>query len=309
MTSRRLPTLFATIGFAAALAVGTTSNATAAPALDPNTSISSDGQVGSSFQTAANRTAVKGFKGTGNLADSTGVQKVEGAGPTATPPDFSTQSIIGADGRTQVTNTTTYPARATVYFTYRKPNGATSWCTGWMYAPNAVATAGHCVHSGGTGGAWNTAFTIYPGRNGGSSPYGSCGVSNTYSVLGWTRDNNTEYDYAGFKLNCTIGNTVGWYGLHWQTASLNGTTIFSRGYPQDKASATQWFTSDQVRQSDTRQLRYQLDTVGGQSGSPVYMSGCGAYCGIAVHTTGYGDHNRGTRITQEVFNNYNSWKA
>ncbi|WP_158847456.1 trypsin-like serine peptidase [Saccharothrix deserti] len=302
---------------AAALTAVQTTTAAAAPALDPNTPISDDGRIGSQIQQiqqidqipTGRRLTTAGSAGTGNPADAKGVRPVTGTGPRVVAPDeFSTESIIAPDQRTQVTNTTTYPARANVYFTYRKPNGSTSWCTGWMYAANAVATAGHCVYSGGTGGAWNTNFTVYPGRNGSSSPYGSCGVSTAFSVTGWTQSASAEYDYAALKLTCTVGNTTGWYGLRWTTGSFNGTAVSSAGYPQDKASATQWFTSSTVSATYTRQLAYHLDTVGGQSGSAVYTSGCTTFCALAVHAYGYGDHNRGTRITEAAYNNFDNWK-
>ncbi|TQI93696.1 glutamyl endopeptidase [Amycolatopsis cihanbeyliensis] len=304
-----------TAGLVTAFSIVVAPVASSAPGLvglDPDTSISDEGRVGSAgFADAGKGASAAGFPGTGDLADATGVNTKPDPAPDPSGPggDIHAGSIIGPDGRTRVNDTTTFPARATVYLTYTKPGGATSWCTGWMYAPNAVATAGHCVHGGGSSGDWNYGFTVYPGRNGGSSPYGGCTVDTKYSVLGWTRDRNTEYDYGGLKLNCTVGDTVGWYGMRWQGASYDGTLIFSRGYPQDKPQATQWFTSDEVRQSDIRQLRYRLDTVGGQSGSPVYMFGCEGYCGIAVHTTGYSDHNRGTRITEQAFDNYQSWKS
>ncbi|MGM1064601.1 trypsin-like serine peptidase, partial [Saccharothrix sp. Mg75] len=217
-------------------------------------------------------------------------------------------SIIAPDERTQVTPTTVYPARANVYFTYTKPNGATSWCTGWLYAANAVATAGHCVHSGGASGAWNTNFTVYPGRNGATSPYGSCGTSGVFSVTGWTQSASVEYDYAALKLNCTVGTTTGWYGMNWASTPGAGSAVSSAGYPQDKPSATQWLTSSAVSALYTRQVAYHLDTVGGQSGSAVYHVGCTTYCAIAVHAYGYGDHNRGTRITEPAFANFHNWK-
>ncbi|QFZ23876.1 trypsin-like serine peptidase [Saccharothrix syringae] len=323
--TRRAPAALSALTLAAALTWAGTATAAAGTApLDPDTPVSADGRTGPRVRdTPPSASGIQGsgrgiqgsgrhsagFAGTGDLADAAGVRPVTGTGPrTTAPDDLSARSIIPPDERVQVTDTTAYPARATVYFTYTKPGGATSWCTGWLYAANAVATAGHCVHSGGSGGAWNTGFTVYPGRNGASSPYGSCGVSSTFSVVGWTQNANPEYDYAGFKLGCTIGNTTGWYGMSWTTASLDGTAVGSAGYPQDRASATQWSTTSTVSASYERQLAYHLDTVGGQSGSVVHTSGCGTYCGVAVHAYGHGDHNRGTRITEAVFANYADWK-
>ncbi len=80
------------------------------------------------------------------------------------------ETPIAPDRRVQVTATTTYPARATVWITFNKSSTSTGWsCTGFMIAPNVVATAGHCVNfgtSGGTGFFQKSSFRIYPGRNG-----------------------------------------------------------------------------------------------------------------------------------------------
>ncbi|MDQ2583013.1 trypsin-like serine peptidase [Saccharothrix yanglingensis] len=311
MTSRTLPAPLS-LCLAAALATALTAvvapAAPAAPALPGDTPVSADGRVGGTPVPAAHPPSA-GFTGTGNPADARGVRPVTGAGPRVVAPDEqSTASIIAPDERTRVNPTTVYPARANVYFTYTKPNGATSWCTGWLYAANAVATAGHCVHSGGPSGGWNTAFTVHPGRNGATSPYGSCGTSAVYSVTGWVQDASVEYDYAGLKLDCTIGTTTGWYGMNWAATPTVGTPVTSAGYPQDKPSATQWTTTSAISAVHTRQLAYHLDTTGGQSGSPVHHVGCSTYCADAVHAYGYGDHNRGTRITEAAFANLHNWK-
>ena len=88
-------------------------------------------------------------------------------------------------------------------------------CSGVMIGPNTVSTAGHCVHTGGPGGALRpvASYRIYPGRDGAVSPYGFCTARTLYTVLGWTLASDEEYDYGAIKLNCTIGNTVGWFGM------------------------------------------------------------------------------------------------
>lgn len=236
------------------------------------------------------------------------------ATPMAAP--VGTESIIGADTRTRVNPTTTFPARATVLITFSTPSGS-SRCTGWLIGKNTVATAGHCVHrgSGGTAGFYSvSSYRIYPGRNGTSSPYGSCTARRLYTVAGYSTSGLDDYDYGAIKLNCNIGNTTGWYGYFWTTANMVGLPTNINGYPGDKP-LTQWRAVDQVRVTDTRRVFYANDTVGGMSGSPVYYNrgGCGI-CSMAVHAYGlYGSYpfdtyNHGTRITQQVFNNLSSWK-
>lgn len=225
------------------------------------------------------------------------------------------ESIIGADQRIRVNPTTGYPARATALITFSQ--GASSFiCTGWLIGKDTVATAGHCVADGGSG-SFNdrTTYRIYPGRNGPGSPYGSCTAKRLYTNITWLNSGKDDYDYAAIKLNCNIGNTVGWYGFFWQAASLLDLPVRTQGYPGDKP-LTQWKAADRVRVDQIRRVFYQADTFGGQSGSPVWTnrsSNCNP-CGMAVHAYGiYGSppfstNNHGTRITQAVFNNLVRWK-
>ena len=216
-------------------------------------------------------------------------------------------SVIGADGRYQITNTTSFPYSAIAQISFTS-GGSTYGCTGWMINANTVATAGHCVYDN---GAWSSNVRVYPGRNGSSTPYGSCSASRLYSVTGWTSSRNAEYDYGAIKLSCTVGNSTGWFGYRWQSASLTGQATYLAGYPCDKPYPTLWRHDDSVRITDTRRIYYANDTYGCQSGAPVWNHGGSCTnCGIAIHAYGVGSngYNGGTRITESVFNNLTTWK-
>lgn len=228
------------------------------------------------------------------------------------------ETILGADERVRW-YTGNYPARALTLITFNQ--GASSYtCSGVLIGKDTVLTAGHCVHSGGSSGVWSSSVVVYPGRDGTSSPYGSCGSSWLASVTGWTNNANEQYDYGVVKLNCDVGNTVGWYGFWWQSASLNNTPTIVSGYPGDKPLEL-WASFDIVRVTQTYQTFYKADTIGGMSGSPAWQprpSGS-SYCanGPCVHTVhAYGlhgssphsTHNHGTRITKDRYNNLVNWK-
>jgi glutamyl endopeptidase len=226
------------------------------------------------------------------------------------------ETVIGMDTRVR-TYTTTYPARATALITFTG-----GWCTGWFYGPNVVATAGHCVHSGGTGGSWSSNVRVWPGFDAGNAPFGSFPAKWLASVIGWVVNANEQYDYGVVKLNTNVGNTVGWYGFWWQSASLTGLPSVILGYPDDKSPAkSQWLSVDEVRVTQANQVFYKNDTFGGMSGSAVWQdrppgsSGCAnGPCAFAIHAYGlhggspHSNHNHGTRITQAVFNNLVFWR-
>ncbi|HYO83924.1 MAG TPA: trypsin-like serine protease [Bryobacteraceae bacterium] len=226
------------------------------------------------------------------------------------------ETVLGTDTRQRL-YTTSYPARATALITF-----SGGYCTGWFYGPNVVATAGHCVHSGGTSGRWHTNVRVWPGYNAGSAPYGSFPAKWVASVSGWTQSRDERYDYGVIKLSTNVGNTVGWFGLLALSGSLNGLPAITQGYPGDKSPAqSQWITSDEVGATHDRQVFYKTDTFGGQSGSPVWYDrpagspGCAnGPCAYAIHAYGlhggapHADHNHGTRIVQAVLNNLVGWR-
>lgn len=219
------------------------------------------------------------------------------------------ETLIGLDTRIR-TYTMDYPARAVALVTF---DGGR--CTGWFIGSDTVATAGHCVHSGGTSGSWRTNFTIYPGYDQTSAPYGSCGASWAASVAGWVQNQSEKYDYGVIKLDCDVGNTVGWFGFLWKSGkdAMKNFPEAITGYPGDK-SLEQWQSHDKVRQSNKKQIFYRNDTIGGMSGSPIWFDkGTKGPYGIGIHAYGLhgtGAHstlNHGTRITEARFNNLLNW--
>jgi glutamyl endopeptidase len=227
--------------------------------------------------------------------------------------EVTAESVIGTDGRTQVTNTTTAPRRAIAQILF---DGG-SLCTGWMISANTLATAGHCVHegAGGSGGFYPVGtYQIRPGRNGSSAPYGMCTAKTLYTVNGWANGGLQDYDYGAIKLNCDVGDTTGWFGYFHQAASHDGQQAIIAGYPGDMGGDTMWTMTGTIGATLPRRLRYTIDTAGGQSGSPVWTNNnpnCAGPCARAIHAYGVGGSdvdNSGTRIIQEVANNLTAWR-
>lgn len=286
------------------------------PRNDPNTAVASDGSTFTPSEASTNLRGVDSFTGTGVAVKGAASVAPAESGTTVEHADNGQETVIGVDNRVQITATTSFPYRAIVYIT----RDGSRWCTGWMINANTVATAGHCVAPGGTGAFYSSTFRVYPGRNGASTPYGSCSVKRLHSVSGWVSSGDERYDYGALKLNCTVGNSTGWFGFWWQSASLNGLPTTISGYPVDKASGTMWRSTDQVRVTQDRQIFYLNDTLNGMSGSPVYQnrsagsSFCVGQCSMAIHAYGFhggsphSTNNHGTRITEPVFNNLISWR-
>ena len=227
------------------------------------------------------------------------------------------QVILGWDSRMRM-NTVNYPNRAIVLIERRIQRTWYQHCTGFMISRDTVATAGHCLHTGGRDGDWygSANLRVAPGADGDERPYGTCGGVRSHSVVGWTQDRDRRFDYGALRIDCNVGNTVGWFGFYHRAGLntfINEPAIIS-GYPGDK-SRQQWLSADKVRLPATwRLLYYRMDTTGGHSGSPIWSDRGNALAELGpwaygIHTFGQPGANRngGTRILGPVANNLRQW--
>ena len=213
--------------------------------------------------------------------------------------DDERESIIGTDDRTR-NYTTSYPASAVVLIQFEN-----SRCTGFMISEDTVATAGHCVHESNGGRFFDiNTFVLSPGFDRDTAHFQQCGATELYTVTGWVQQADPRFDIAAIKLDCSVGLDTGWFGLR-ANAGQNETAIVT-GYPGDKP-LEQWQAVDQVRRTETPRLYYATDTVGGNSGGPVWndfqtADGSQGPYAIAVHSNGVSSTtnlNSGTRLTDD----------
>lgn len=228
-------------------------------------------------------------------------------------PRLGISSVIGNDTRVRKSPATSYPYRANAFLVVTFPSGGGT-CTGWFIGPRTLMTAGHCVYNI-DNNEWATSIVVYPGRDAGSSPYGSASACMLWSVNGWVNSENTNYDYGAIILpsNKKLGNTVGWYGFFWtgNGASLDEDKVRVYGYPGDKPYGEQWGGKGKIKTVYSRKLHHSVDTAAGESGSAVYETRTNGPYANSIHTNGvYGtsSYNRSTRINQGVFNNMVNWK-
>jgi len=226
---------------------------------------------------------------------------------------LGTESVIGADGRVQVTPTSTYPARVVGQIEGFDNVVGGYICTGWLIDQNTILTSGHCVHPPGTASNnFAESLDFYAGRDGNVDPQPGCSATSFFTPTEWSVNESEYADWALVQLDCTVGDTVGWFGFF----SVPGKTALRlsqarvQGYPGDQPAGTQWGMTDRIEASQTKMVFYDLDTFGGQSGSPVWKNrtSCGGPCGMAVHSYGnnhstgpHVSYNHGPRITNARF--------
>lgn len=148
--------------------------------------------------------------------------------------DPTTREVLGPDNRYRITDTTAYPNSAICYMEMKFPDDDGLYVgTAWMYGERVAMTAGHCVYDASLGG-WAEWVRIYPGSNGGTSPYGVHYASVLHTDTKYVESENSNYDWGLLEFSSDIGSSTGYFGASWTTSSLVGTGIVVRGYPVEK---------------------------------------------------------------------------
>jgi len=220
--------------------------------------------------------------------------------------------IIGKDDRVQVTNTTIIPWKRICHLKIQAANGKSYLGTGFFVGPRTILTAGHCVYIHGQGG-WAKQIVVTPGRNGSSESMGKFTSRTFRSVSGWVNHKLRDCDYGVIQLAKTdaIPSGMGAFGFaNYSDAYLKSKRLNTAGYPGDKPSGTMWFNGRKAKSVTTRTIVYDIDTMGGQSGSPVWIKAAnGERIAVGIHTNGATSGNSATRIIKPVFDNIKKWRT
>lgn len=276
---------------------------------DKNTLICFDAETGEIQYIPANYDAQGALLSLGYEGD---VEKIDAAyakinaqyyEETFISPSCSPLDIIGNDDRTKVDAEICVPYSMICRLDIIWPNGNESYATGWLYARDRVATAGHCVYNAEKGG-WAALIIVQPGRYGEVCPFGETAVPSTglASCKGWTENSDFSYDYGLIRLNEPLGDVCGYFGYAGNSGSI-GTNVTISGYPGDKNPYTndqnQWKMRGKLTLVTSNRLWYLIDTYAGQSGAPIYNDNRTV---IGIHSSGYTVTNAGTKISVAIFN-------
>jgi glutamyl endopeptidase len=229
-------------------------------------------------------------------------------------------AVFGDDERVPVLNTQIYPFQSICKIFTSFENGALNGGTGAIIGPQTILTAAHNIYDPTLKFGIN--FTIIPGLNGSSQPYGSFQTNKKTFPEKWIEQFDQRYDFGAIFLPQPLPNNlklnpIGFTSL--QDDVLNskpGITIC--GYPKDKptkdhplAGRSQYSASSVISQVTPRTFSYFIDTEEGQSGSPLLYFDGSDYFACAIHNRkpiGQNPANSATRIIPEIFNKILNWK-
>jgi V8-like Glu-specific endopeptidase len=236
---------------------------------------------------------------------------LDGSGTAPVEPE----RIFEPDERLQVTNTRIMPYSAIAHVELVRTDNLSAICTAFLYEKNTLATAAHCLYNkdprNGPDGHTKNIF-VYFGRNGTTDqPFGRCRAQKVLVPTRWVQQGDPDFDWGIIKIfldsDCRIGAQPSVLRLSSIQPIDYGNVQVAQmsGYSGDKPYGTLWFRQGTLTVSGAnRRVPHMLDTVGGDSGAPVYhaIAGC-PFCVYAIHqgpTDFTGSINYATQITDDV---------
>ena len=227
---------------------------------------------------------------------------------------YRTESILGEDDRQRVRETTGVPWRRICALRIRSSAGDAVG-TAWFVGPRTLITAGHCVFHRDMNG-WAREIVVTPGLDGTEPPeFGVHTVQRFSTLRRWVDHHDPDFDIGAIHLDEPLGDRVGWFGAaSLPDHELRNHLINVSGYPWDEGRGTHLLHhQNRVLDLDQRRIHYDVDTNGGQSGSPAYIYRTGEDLPTVVGVHAYGDHpggieaNSAPRLTPSMIRLIQQW--
>ena len=200
-----------------------------------------------------------------------------------------------------MTNPTQYPYRTIARITVTYEDGMVAYGSGAMISSRLLATAGHLLIN--NNGSLPQSILMQFGRNGSSVYYETSNYSSYIcreDYHGTNQPLEADYGFIVFA-DDTVNNHTGHLGI--VTAPSASETLHTAGYPSDYGSYKMYETSGNILSMTDDLLNHNLDTMSGQSGSPVYVinTTSGLPYLVAIHSSGYPTYNVARRLEAGLF--------
>ena len=211
------------------------------------------------------------------------------------------ESICGKDERVQVDPMTSPPYQWICYLWIKSTSG-NEWHFGSgfkIHLPGvnrtAIVTAGHCTY---VDGAYADKIIVtFPGH-----PATHVDPKDLFAAPEFIKSGSPDHDYGLILLPepGTSDDGFGWSAIV-ADEELKDRIVTNCGYPADKDRGTMWITGGKITRYTTNMIFYMNDTMGGQSGSPVYTWHDGYWTVIGVHSYGSCPNSAPRFTTQMIY--------
>lgn len=208
-------------------------------------------------------------------------------------------AVVGpTDNRIHEIHTARFPFNTVCHVERDFGDGVWRGCSGVLFGPRQVLTAGHCVYSPALRRGPKR-IRITPGRaDRVTAPYGSIIARRAYVSRRFVEaatpghPDRKDYDYGLVVLPRAFPGLERFMPVNVASERLlrsgaAGPMLTVAGYPGDRPIGTMWRHTERLKKVTPRRLLYTVDTCPGHSGSPIWITdGRGAPRVIGVHTSG-----------------------
>ena len=213
------------------------------------------------------------------------------------------ESVCGKDERVEVDPMTSPPYKWICFLTIESVTGSKYVGSGFkIHLPDvgrtAIVTSGHCTFMQ---GAYANKITVkFPGE-----AAIEVGPDDLYASPEYVESRSEDHDYGLILLpgSGASDDGFGWSAIV-ENEELDNRLVTNCGYPADKKpQGTMWITRGKISRYTDNRIFYMNDTMGGQSGSPVYTWYGGYWTVLAVHSYG-GCPNSAPRFTYTMISRF-----
>ncbi|MEB6226448.1 trypsin-like peptidase domain-containing protein [Mammaliicoccus sciuri] len=221
------------------------------------------------------------------------------------------ETIIDTDDRKIVNDISRTPNKSIVYIKTFLYDNSYYRGTGFIIDDYAVLTAAHVITAENKNEKIKDIY-IYAGYKFDNSSEETARVIKSYVLADWINNPNINHDMALLILDKPLGKTF--EKLNIIDRALIGEVINTIGYPGkdngEVRKGNQYYSSGKIVKVTNNNIFYDLDTEGGQSGSPIFNENKEV---IAIHTNGFDKRNSykfnlGLRLTSNNIETINEWK-
>jgi V8-like Glu-specific endopeptidase len=163
--------------------------------------------------------------------------------------------------------------------------------TGWAFGRSMVVTARHVIDE-----AAGNVIRVYPARDGGRAAPPL--IADTF-LLG------SSGDYGAIFFSGTPIGQFGTFGLN-PAAAVQGERVVLAGFDPEDGATTLW-TGSEIAQDEGVTFSYDIITVPGQSGAPVWLAGNEGEL-VGLHVSRRSGRRHAQRITTAISHELSEWR-